>query len=340
MDTLKKNLLQFHRKTISFDELQELAAKNLNYEQFAQNILLLEEAKILQMIQSQGRNNLTPSLAYRYRIHKQVLNKAHYEELTSYRLKFHNAINLDKYFELDASIWQKDLPYLERINDYLEGNGYPKEKVPAPERSFELVANEKWIEEEGETVLRRIHLWDALQIMPVADPLMFAINPAQVTAEKANHLIVENKTTYQALLAVLQESTLATLIYGAGNKINKTIENFDHQIPTEADHHIFYFGDIDREGINIWHRLRNKRVVKPAFPFYKACLAKKAARGKMNQRKDMEAISAFLDYFPKGEAEVIRQLLEDGFYYPQEVLQTLELQDILRRTDWEAWQLS
>src|SRR5699024_7228852 len=255
MDTLKKNLLQFHRKTISFDELQGLAAKNINYEQFAQAILHLEEAKILQMIQSQGRNNLTPSLAYRYRIHKQVLNKAHYEALTSYRLKFHNAINLDKYFELDASTWQEDLPYLERINNYLEAKGFPKEKVPAPERSFELVANEKWIEEEGETVLRRIQLWDALKIMPVADPLMFAMNPAQMTAAKANHLIVENKTTYQALLAVLPESTLATLIYGAGNKINKTIENFDHQIPTEADHRIFYFGDIDREGINIWHRL-------------------------------------------------------------------------------------
>src|SRR5699024_11816445 len=108
MDTLKKNLLQFHRKTISFDELQGLAAKNINYEQFAQAILHLEEAKIVQMIQSQGRNNLTPSLAYRYRTHKHDLNKAHYEASTSYRLNFHNAINLDIYFELDASTRQED----------------------------------------------------------------------------------------------------------------------------------------------------------------------------------------------------------------------------------------
>src|SRR5699024_12741454 len=136
-------------------------------------------------------------------------------------------------------------------------------------------------------------------------------------------------TTYQALLPVLPSSTFATLIYGAGNKLVKSIENFHNQYPVDAAHQFFYFGDLDREGIAIWHRLHQKQTVTLALAFYEACLEKQTVFGKTNQTKNKQAVAAFVAYFPGEKGDRIQAMLEDGAYYPQEVLKTRELQGIL-----------
>lgn len=329
MDNLKEKILLFKRKTIKLEELEKLFPQTASYQAFADDILALEARGILTMMPSKGRNPRSPSLAYHYRIKKSLLNEAYYKELQNYRIKFHNDINLDFYFKSNIKTWRQDLPYLEKINQYIEAKGFPVLEVPAPERSFELVGNEKWIEEGGEDVLQQIKLWDKLKIMPVADPLMFAVNPNQMDVVTQHHLIVENKTTYQALLPDLPSSRFATLIYGSGNKIVKSIENFHKQYPVDAAHEFFYFGDLDREGIAIWHRLDQKQTVTPALAFYEACLEKQVVFGKTNQAKNKQAIAAFVVYFPDELAQQIQKMLEDGAYYPQEVLKTEQLQEIL-----------
>jgi|SRR5699024_11739 len=335
MDNLKEKILLFKRKTIKLEELEKLAPPQQTYEQFAANVLTLEEADILSMMPSKGRNSRSPSLAYHYRIKKQLLNEAYFKELQNYRIKFHNEIDLDAYFKLEATTWKMELPYIEKINEYIAVNGFPNSDVPAPERSFELVGNEKWIEEGGEEVLHRIKLWDKLKIMPVADPIMFAVNPNQMAVTTQRHLIVENKTTYQALLPVLPSSSFATLIYGSGNKIVKSIENFHNQYPIGSAHEFFYFGDLDREGMAIWHRLDQKQTVTPALAFYEACLEKQASFGKTNQAKNKQAVATFVAYFSEEKREQILLMLEDGAYYPQEVLKTKQLQEILLESGME-----
>jgi len=338
MDKLKQALLQFERKTIEYDELINFALKKETYEQFAPKIIALEKEHILQMIKSRGRNNRKPSLAFRYRINKHRLNEAYYEELRQYRMKLHNSISLDFYFKSSRKEWEADLPYIKQINDYIEKFGFPTKYVPAPERSYELVKDEKWIEKSGENILHRLKLWDKLKIMPVSDPLMFAINPKKIGKTHHIHLIVENKTTYQALLPIITKSPFTSLIYGSGSKIEKSIENFHTQIPLEGIHVIYYFGDIDREGINIWYRLNEKTSILPATPFYKACLEKESAKGKTTQQKNKEALESFLRYFPENNVKTIKHLLEKDMYYPQEVLKTEELQQILLTSEWEGYE--
>jgi len=109
----------------------------------------------------------------------------------------------------------------------------------------------------------------------------------------------------------------------------KSIENFHSQYPVKAEHRFFYFGDLDREGIAIWHRLHQKQTMTPALVFYEACLEKQAAFGKTNQAKNKQAVAAFVAYFAEGKGERIQAMLEDGAYYPQEVLKTEQLQEIL-----------
>src|SRR5690606_32659423 len=120
-----------------------------------------------------------------------------------------------------------------------------------------------------------------------------------------------------ALLPILSESNCHTLIYGCGNKITGNIEMFPLQYPlADVRHQFYYFGDIDYEGIRIWYDTHQQRPMLPAIPFYEACLSYPAASGKTYQRKDEEALAAFLTFFPPGQQEMIRNNLENGGYYP------------------------
>jgi hypothetical protein len=265
-----------------------------------------------------------------------------YTKLHQSRLRFHSHIQIDSYFSLGSEEWNKDLRYIELINEYLNTHDLPTEEVPAPERSFELVSNEKWITElNGQQLLERIGLWSKLRIVPVADPLMMAFNPVCINNNVHNHLIVENKTTYQALLQVLSDVPFTTLIYGCGKKIIKSIELFHRQLHlADSQHCFYYFGDIDKEGINIWHSLNLKtqqmlgETINLALPFYKACLEKNQSHGKETQREDEAALKSFISYFTIEEQALIRNSLANGDYYPQEILRTHELCQIWRNTKW------
>ncbi|WP_141604547.1 Wadjet anti-phage system protein JetD domain-containing protein [Terrilactibacillus laevilacticus] len=338
MDQIRKIFTTFKKKTITLLELEHLLNPFFpTYEAFSETILQFEEREILVMVKAKGRTDRSPSLAFQYRINKSLLMRDFHKELQIYRGKLHPSINIDEYYRMDPSIWKKHLPFILKVDQFIKQNSFPTEYVPAPERSYELVGDEKWIiEKGGKEILERIGLFHLLNIIPVSEPLMFAINPKKINARKQYHLIVENKTTYQGLLQILRETKFSTLIYGRGKAIIKSIEQFSIQYPVVAHHDFFYFGDLDKEGIWIWHALNNKQPVRLAMPFYFACLKKEPAVGKAYQREHGDSMKAFLLKFPLVEQEVIRNMLASGKYWPQETLKTRELQQVWRESDWTS----
>lgn len=338
MEKLKQMLATYGKRTIALTELEHLLKSHVHsYEEFAEQILQLEKDSILEMVKSKGRTLRSPSLAYQYRINKNLLTHDFHLELQTYHHQLHSAILLDYYFSKDPKHWKEDLPYILKIDRYLKQNGFPTDLVPAPERSFEIVGDEKWITEKGgKELLERIHMFDKLSIIPISEPIMFAINPNHIQEKVQYHLIVENKTTYQGLLPALLETSFSTLIYGSGKTIIKSIEQFENQYPVKAIHHFFYFGDIDREGIAIWYMLAKKINVVLAMPFYRECLKLEAVKGKEYQKEHAEAMGAFLNDFSEKEQEKIVKLLQDGYYYPQEILKAKQLQSIWRESDWKT----
>ncbi len=335
MDQITRKLATYHKKQITLTELEQLMKASVNtYEHFANIVVRLEEEKILLMVRSKGRTTRTPSLANQYRIDKSLLLGDYHKELQHYRSLLDPSITIDDYYRMDPSTWKKDLPYILKINDFIR-TSYPSEQVPAPERSYEVLGDEKWISEKGgKELLERISVFGNLKIIPVSDPLMFAINPFKLAEEEQLHLIVENKTTYQALLPTLPETTFSSLIYGSGKKVIKSIEQFPMQYPINAKHQFLYFGDIDREGIGIWYSFNKKQWAPPAIPFYEACLEKEAAEGKEYQKLHEESAEAFYHYFSTEKQAQMRNLLEKGTYLPQETLKTKELQKIWRESNW------
>ncbi|EOS55016.1 Wadjet anti-phage system protein JetD domain-containing protein [Paenibacillus barengoltzii] len=331
-------LCTFPKVTVGLSDLERaFQGEQIDYETFAGIVLELENEGSLGAVNSHGRNGKPLSLAYHYRIHKRLLQEEYVRELHQWSSRLHPDISLDIYYGLSPDIWRADLPYIEQIDAYLKRGSRPTRQAPAPERSYELVRDEKWITDHGgQALLERLGIWEQLQIVPVSDPLMLAVNPSiRFASKKHLHLIVENKSTFQGLVPELPGMAFSSLILGYGRKIVGNLGMLRLQYPVQsAEHEIYYFGDLDLEGILIWYDLHVKFGVELALPFYQACLKKPPARGKQNHRLNEEALRAFTRRFNKEESNQIIAMLGEGCYIPQETLKSEELIRVGREAVW------
>jgi len=331
-------LTTYPKVMISLTELEQaLRGEQIDYEMFAGWLLELENEGCIEAIKKHGRNGKQLSLSYQYRIHKRLLHEEYVRELHQWSARLHPDMSLDEYYRLGRDLWRADRPYIEKVDAYLKRNGRPLHQVPASERSYELVQDEKWITDRGgQALLERLGIWEQLMIVPVSDPLMLAVNPSIGFDNKKHlHLIVENKTTFQGLIQDLPEMPFSSLILGYGRKVVGNLGMLHLQYPVQnAVHELYYFGDLDLEGILIWYDLQKKFGVRLALPFYKACLEKVPAKGKQNHRLSEEALRAFTRCFTERESEQILALLREGCYIPQETLRSEDLVRIGRDAEW------
>lgn len=327
---LNRALLKQVKKTVKLRELEGLVDGSTEYDGFFDAVRHLEQEGLLQPIKSQGFNNF--GLAYAYRIQKQSLSKHLHEQIRSKQLSVHPLINLSCYFEQAEEVWKQDQEYINKLHSYLTKKGIPDKEAFSPERSYELVGNEKWIDEGGgRAFLDRIGVYSFLRIVPAVEPLMFAINPHEMNSREHLHLIVENKSAYAALATCLAESPFTTLIFGSGKGFLSSITNLEQQLNLpDHVHRLNYFGDLDREGITIWDTLHQRRAASPALAFYRALMMKDFTYGKQYQKQNKHAEDRFVSHFLPNEQSKIRQMLAEGGYYPQEALKTDELCDIWR----------
>ncbi|WP_096550804.1 Wadjet anti-phage system protein JetD domain-containing protein [Ureibacillus thermosphaericus] len=335
MDQLIQFLTTYNKSKITILQLMNQCPR-LSYENFAQSILRLEDQQLLTAIKAAGTNGKEPELANEYKINKKFVRQELHRRVKALKKTLHPAIWVEYYLTKNLDELEQDLVVLEQLNAYLKQQGFPTTKALAQERSFEICKDEKWITEKGgQQFLEKVKVWDLLEIWPITDPVSFAINPMRLHDETPKVLIVENKATFYSLLPTLKNSSFTALVYGQGKAIVGTIQVLPEQLPLNYEKaEIYYFGDLDAEGISIWYSLSQKYDVSLALPFYKACLEKEAAKGKAYQRKNDEAINAFLRYFSQDEANKIVKALQNGLYYPQEILNAEELQHIWRNECW------
>lgn len=333
---MKKKLVttleQTKRSTIKLSDLEKVAAGQDTYDDFAVNVQALIDEGFLTAIKSHGEN--WRGLPNSFRIQKGKVKQPLIEEIQEMQFKVHPVIDLRLYFSSSKKKWMADQPWIWKINEYIQKNGLPMAYTNSSERSYEIVGDEKWIDEKGgRSILEKINLLDKLKIMKTPDPLMFALNPNQLLSNKSEHrhLIVENKATYSGLVDLLMNTRFTSLIYGSGWKIAASLEQLSMQLgltEKEVRHEIFYFGDLDYEGISIFHHLYEKYDVKLATSFYEAMMRKPFYKGKENQMRNEVAVQHFLQYFSNKEQEKITIMFKENGYYPQEALTKEELHTV------------
>ena len=159
-----------------------------------------------------------------------------------------------------------------------------------------------------------------------------------------NILIIENKDTWYTLGRIMSPCCRCiagirfdSMIYGEGKKISRRIDSlteFDRSFFKDASTAYYYFGDLDYEGIGIANDLISANPmlqIRLMTPLYIAML--KASENiqlpVMKEKQNKKAVEWFISLFEKGQQELIKSILHNGRYIPQEILNCSDFSEML-----------
>lgn len=308
-------------------------------QQYCRILELLDSGKI-KPIKASGTNGKSPAL---YREYWLAEEKKDYEELRE-ELKYQLVplISVD-YYLTHPEAYEQDREWVLQLNGYLKNRReLLKQKESINERSFEIWSREKFLSrEQGKKILKRCGLeLDFLNVYGTTEPLSYYSHTRAVPQKL---LILENKDTFYSMRRHLLEGNetilgeqIGTLIYGAGKGIWKSFQDFELCVEPymkAEGNQIYYFGDLDYEGIGIYESLAESshggvREIKPFVPAYEAMLKKAAKAEKLPETKEWQNRNIkklFFSYFREEQTSEMRRILEAGTYIPQEILNITDL---------------
>lgn len=320
-------------KRISLKKL--LASKAaLSYEEQYRYIRSLLEQEKIRPLQASGTNGKKPALYREYWLAEEKKDYSALEEELQYRLV--PEISIDYYLAHQES-YQQDRQWVLLLNDFLrERRRYLDYPESQNERSFEIWGREKFLSrEQGRKILKRCGIEEtSLNIYPTTEPLSYYSHTRETPQ---NLLILENKDPFYSMRRHLLEGNdrilgvqISTLIYGAGKGILKSFRDFDLCVEPymkAQGNTIYYFGDLDYEGIGIYENLagmfQERWEIRPFLPAYEAMLKKSEQVSRLPDTKEQQNrnhCGLFFSYFPNEQVHAINKILELGQYIPQEIL--------------------
>lgn len=300
---------------------------------------LIDKGKI-KPIKHAGINGKTPSLPKAFWHFEEEKDYSDvFEELT-YRI--HPLINTE-YYKKHPEKYAEDEHNIKLLSEYLKDRSdLLNISETKNERSFEIFRKEKFFQEEGGLQFcKRLGInIEKLCFYETSEPLSYY---SYSKKSQQNILIIENKDTFYDIRRYMERNgnvilnrEFDTLIYGGGKRIWKTFSDYAQGAESyfKSDNNLYYFGDIDYEGILIYEHLvvmnwinanGNAVKIEPFVSAYEAMLDKADCIGveglpytkeKQNDNIDKE----FLDYFAPDRRKQILHILREGRYIPQEIL--------------------
>lgn len=325
-------------KRILLEELLKSHAADSYRQQYDHIMEQIRQGKI-KPVKASGTNGKKPALFRAYWLLEEEKDYGEYREELKYRL--HPGIKIDYYLS-HLEQYEQDRNWVLLLDKYLREN---RDKLQFPvsvnERSFEIWGREKFLsKEQGRSILKRCSMeQEELNMYHTAEPLAYYSHVRQVPQ---NLLVIENKDTFFSMRRHLIEGNdnilgepIGTLIYGGGKRVLRSFEDFDLCVePYMADksNTIYYFGDLDYEGIGIYESLadlfRERWEIHPFLPAYYAMLDKSGKVIELPETKEKQnrnISDSFFSNFSKRAADVMREILRSGKYIPQEILNLSDL---------------
>lgn len=278
-------------------------------------------------------------LYHKYRVHRDAEKKS--EDL---------AAQIIKSIELPAKVDY----YIKHQQDFLDDrwiilaiSSFIKNQdgciLTVNERAYELFGDEKFFKGDrrsrGEVVLKRLGLSYAdIGCIDTLEPFFSFHRNSLFSRDVRKIFIVENKDTFWSFKSDVLDSASTLepdmLIYGEGRKIISSFRFVKEYGISPGRDVIYYFGDIDAEGVNIYCDLRKQYpefTIVPLREAYQAALEIGISHGleKMHKQQKLvgENIDLFVEFFDEPWAAELRQVLEAGFYVPQEALSAAKIKE-------------
>lgn len=304
---------------------------------------IVEEIKQgkLEPVKNSGVNGKKPSLNNRYWRFEDEKDYSKYEEELTYKIHPHLDIS---FYKNNWDKYEKDRFFILQLSEYLTNQQY---KLAQPEttneRSFEIFQREKFLSlEGGKDLLKRLGVSkEKLAFYETSEPLSYYSHHKQ---HPQNFLIIENKDTFYSMRKHLIEGydsilnlKIGTLIYGGGKSIYKSFADYLNKVEPyfgDMSNKVYYFGDLDYEGILIYETLQKKYPECKIELFYEAYIRMIDKAEEMNVKMDQLLLrlpetkvgqakkegTLFYQVFDANYRSKIQKILESRRYIPQEIL--------------------
>lgn len=319
-------------RRITLEEIQ----KNQKFETYSQlyNYIISEISnKSIKPVKASGTNGKKPALYMKYWIEETPKDYSELEEELLYGL---SPMITNDYYLKHFPIYEQDRKWVLMLNAYLkERKGLLNQPESINERSFEIWGQEKFLKKgSGIRILKNCGILpEALNYYDTIEPLAVYTHTRKVPQ---NLLLLENKDTFYSMRHHLLEENktilgmeIGTLIYGAGKGILKSFQNFSicaEPYMQNRENKIYYFGDLDYEGIGIYEKLaklfQSKYEILPFSHGYIKMLEK--AKGRIlpetKKQQNRNITESFFSFFAPDTVSKMRKILEMEWYIPQEIL--------------------
>ncbi len=240
--------------------------------------------------------------------------------------------------------YQREREQVLKLNHFLmEEQEALKDTVSLNERSFQIWGREKFLQrEQGNKLLSHCGLKaEDLNIYRTTEPLAYYSADHSIPQ---GILILENKDTFYTMRRFLIEGgrfifseEIRSVIYGAGKGVLRSFEDFFFCMEEYMRHpqnRILYFGDLDYEGIRIYEQLEalfgTQCRIRPHREAYLEMLRIAWQKGKdflpdCETQQNKTIGGSFWEVFSSEEIRQMKEILEDGKYIPQEIINISDL---------------
>lgn len=346
MNEIVKRLYDYPYKKIDLDDLKKIIRLN-EYAELVDAINSLISSNVIKPVKKSGKNGLNPSLFLKYHIINYITtDKTLVDEINS----LHYLIDADV-FRKNIEKYIQNRDFILILDSFLKSHSdellYP---LSENERAYQIWKDEKALDKkdgkDNIILLKNCNAFDVLNTYPTPEPFL----DYRINKNIENVLVIENKDTWFTVRKImldtpnfigLFDTEIDCVIYGEGRKVTKRNNSLQDylNIDSQFKGKVWYWGDIDNEGIDIFLSFVNVSPELDILPFTAAyekmtelfddvmsdnntaCL-----KGHTNQ-KHSENISDFYAKIDCKSAEKIKRILHDGYYIPQEILNHELLKD-------------
>lgn len=330
--------MNFPKKTITKDELADLIG-NRSDEVLFEDIKQCESNGLLKAVVSSGTNgNLKYPVYMKYRI---IPPKNDNSDLLSEISSLHILLQKNGVLLKNPELYRSYRNELRLLSNYLFCKGTDVIPISRKERSFEIFGEEKKLDTKTQTgknpfcnLLKRLEIsGELLGFYDTPEYCFHDYIPRRTP--KMTILICENKDIWFNIRRMMFENNVYTLwgtsfdgvLYGEGGKISEP-RALTEYTKFLGDHNInyLYWGDIDREGLNIFIRLcRNDPDIKISLFLPAYCEMLERAENipvppSDDKRGIMDDYSKIYKMFPDKYSIMLKNSISGNKRIPQEII--------------------
>ena len=332
---IRKKLIEYGRKSIQLEDLASLiGVGSFDTENLYKKVSDLVAEGFLSEVKSADTNgNKTYPLYKKYRI--TACDKEKEEKAIALLKTMHPKLRSNGYLANHPKEFMENYEILEALNRFLFSDS-PKERISRKERSYEIFNYEKQLDDSKvKALLGKLEITE--------DDLYFYDTPEYcfhdfIPERKSDMtlLVCENKEIWFNIRRIMfvdgVKSVLGVaidgVVYGNGNKVSQKQGALTEYVRFMGSPNVsfLYWGDIDREGMEIFKRARenNPRLKIALFvPGYEKMIerARGTALGNSpSSRMEDKDFSCLLDGFKNVDRDYLVDVLAQNKLIPQEIV--------------------